>query len=453
MLTSRLRLRPSNQLLQITKQRRVSRYLATIPDSSSYKVLVVGGGTGGISVSATLASQFGKGEIAVIEPSPVHSYQPLWTFVGAGLKKLTESQKPTSEVIPRGVAWLKSQVQHIHPDSKTVTLKDGRQVSYEYLVVAPGVELQWDRIEGLRETLGKNGVSSNYSVDSVEKTWENIQKLRTGKAVFTMPSTPVKCAGAPQKIAYLAERYFHNNSLRDKISVDYYTGIGKLFAIEKYATQLNKICQERSIGVNLLHDLIKVDGTKKLATFQKVGTEDKVEVEFDLLHVTPKMGPYSFIRESGLSNPGGWVEVDPGTLAHLRYPNVFSLGDASSCPTSKTAAAITSQSGVVASNLLATANHLEKGLPLSSLSPKLARYDGYTSCPLLVGDKKLILAEFNGYNAQPLETFPYDQSKPSRFSYEITSTYLPLLYWQGLLKGRWHGPSSIRKWLNFNSSN
>lgn len=441
----------SNQLLKFTT-RRAARFLATVSEPSSYKVLIVGGGTAGISVSATLASHLGKGEIGVIEPSPVHNYQPLWTFVGAGIKKLSDSQKPASEVIPNGVDWLESHVKNINPDSKIVTLKDGRQVSYEYLVVAPGIELQWDRIEGLQETLGKNGVSSNYSAESVEKTWENIQNLKSGNAVFTMPSTPVKCAGAPQKIAYLAERYFNNKSLRDKISVSYYTGIGKIFAIEKYATQLNKICQERNIKVNTLHDLVKVDGSKKIATFQKVGTENKVNVEFDLLHVTPKMGPYSFVRESGLSNADGWVEVDPVTLVHLRYPNIFSLGDASSCPTSKTAAAITSQSGVVASNILATAKHFELGLPLPSLSPKLAQYDGYTSCPLLVGDKQLILAEFNGYNAQPLETFPFDQSKPSRFSYELTKTYLPILYWQGLLKGRWHGPGDIRKILTFNSS-
>ncbi|KAJ9048140.1 hypothetical protein DSO57_1038039 [Entomophthora muscae] len=418
-------------------------------NSDEIKILIIGGGSGGIAVSANLARTIGLEGIAVVDPSPVHSYQALWTFVGAGLKDLNESQRPMSDVIPSKVQWIQEKTVAIEPEFNRVVLDSGRKLRYEYLVVAPGIELKWNKISGLKEALGKNGVASNYSDKYVKKVWEFLKQTKEGNALFTMPSTPVKCAGAPQKIAYLAEDYFRKNNVRDKVNVGFYSGLGKLFAIEKYANELAKICKDRNIQTNFLHELVEVDGAKKVAIFQKQGADKKVEVPFSFLHVTPPMGAYDFIKESGLANPAGFVDVDHGTLIHNKYKNIFSLGDASSCPTSKTAAAVTAQTGVVTFNLLHTLEQVSKGTPLSSVKTNnFIKYDGYTSCPLLVGNSELILAEFSGYTGQPQETLPYDQAKPSRLSYFITSSIIPRLYWDGLLKGHWHGPSKLRKYFS-----
>lgn len=417
-------------------------------DNKKFECLIIGGGSAGIAVSATLAKDPNLKSIAVIDPSPVHSYQPLWTFVGAGIKSLEESQKPMSEVIPSQVQWIKEKTISVEPVFNRVVLSSGKKIEYDYLVVAPGIELKWGKIHGLEEAIGKDGVASNYSDKYVEKVWEFLQKTKEGNAIFTMPSTPVKCAGAPQKIAYLAEHYFRKNHIRDKVNIGFYSGLEKIFSIEKYANELTNICKERRIETHFLHELVEVDGAKKIATFQKKGSDKKLSVPYSFLHVTPPMGAYDFVKESGLSTPEGWVDIDKETLIHNKHKNIFSLGDASSCPTSKTAAAVAAQSGVVSFNISQTILQVLKGTPLTSIDTKFfAKYDGYTSCPLLTGNKELILAEFSGYSGLTQETLPYDQSKPSRLSYFLTSSIIPRIYWDGSLKGYWHGPTRLRNFL------
>ncbi|CAJ0744917.1 11372_t:CDS:10 [Entrophospora sp. SA101] len=363
-------------------------------------------------------------------PSEKSSYQPIWTFVGAGIKPFSDSVKPTEAVIPKKAAWIQKKAQKVDPDNNCVYLEDGQQLKYDFLVVAPGIKINWDKIKGLPETIGKNGVTSNYLDTTVENTWELLKKFRGGNAIFTMPTTPIKCPGAAIKIAYLAEDHFTKKHIREKTNVIYNTGMGKIFSIEKYANSLNRVAKERNIKVNTSTNLIEVRGDKKEAVFKNVGTGEENTIQYDLLHVVPPMGPPSFIAESKLGNAGGWVDVDQYTLQHVKYPNIFSLGDASSAPTSKTAAAIAAQSAVVKKNLLdLIAGKFNTG--------EASRYDGYASCPLLVGRDKLILAEFSGYTATPMETFPFDQGKERFSTYWVTKEILPEIYWKGLLKGTW----------------
>jgi sulfide:quinone oxidoreductase len=418
----------------------LTKGFATVTTNKPFKVVVIGGGTGGLSVSSTLSQILGKNEVAVIEPSNVHYYQPLWTFVGAGIKSLADSAKPTEEVMPKDAYWLRSPVTKVEPDNNSVNLKDGSKVKYEYLVVATGMKCNWDKIKGLPETLGKNCVTSNYSSDTVEKTWDLIREFKGGNAIFTMPSTPIKCPGAAIKIAYLAEDHFTKKGIRSKSDVIYNTAMGKIFAIEKYAKSLNRVAEQQGIIVNLLTELIEIRGDKKEAVFKVGGKEEKI-FNYELLHVVPPMGPPSFIAESGLGNEVGYVNVDKHTLQHVKYPNIFALGDSSSAPTSKTAAAISVQSGVLKKNLL------------DAMSGKLnssgaAKYDGYASCPLLVGRNKLILAEFSGYTGSPMETFPVDQGEERTSMYWLTKEVIPEIYWKGLVKGTWTGPQRFRNWFS-----
>ena len=393
-------------------------------EEQNYKVIIVGGGTGGIAVASRLARRFPAGSVAVFEPSLSHYYQPLWTLVGAGICSLEESRRSTEEFIPAGVTWIREKVMSFQPADNKLTAESG-QFSYDALVLSPGIQVNWDGIEGLRDTLGKNNVVSNYSEDVVEKTWESFQSFSGGRAIFTFPATPIKCGGAPQKIMYLMDDYLRRQGLRDKSSVEFMSAADSIFAVPKYKEALDELIARRGIRTHFKRNLIAVDGARKVAVFKDLETNAEHEESFDFLHVTPPMSAPNFIKESELSNQAGWIDVDKHSLQHNKFANVFALGDASSLPTSRTGAAIRKQAPTLVENLCA---HLS-GAPLS------AKYDGYTSCPIVTGYGKLILAEFD-YDSKPCETFPFNQAKERWSMYQLKRHVLPVMYWQGMMRGR-----------------
>lgn len=396
----------------------------TLHPLARHQVVIVGGGTAGITVAARLRRAAKHLDIAIIEPSTKHYYQPLWTLVGGGVFPKEVSEREEAGVIPAGVTWIRDAATEFDPDHNAVVTRDGKRVGYDFLIVAPGIQIDWEKVKGLREAIGRDGVCSNYAYEYVSYTWECIKQFSGGNALFTLPNTPIKCGGAPQKIMYLADDYFRRSGVRDRTRVIFASAGSSIFAVKKYAAALNRVVARKGIDTFYQHNLIEVRPERKEAVFERLDTHEQVVFPYELLHVTPPMSAPDCIKRSPLANEAGWVEVDKYTLQHVRYPNVFSLGDASSLPTSKTGAAIRKQAPVVVTNLLATM----QGKPLS------ARYDGYTSCPLVTGYGRLILAEFD-YDLQPKETFPFDQSKERYSMYLLKKYGLPALYWHGMLKG------------------
>jgi sulfide:quinone oxidoreductase len=398
-------------------------------DSNNYDIVLVGGGSAGITTAARLVKQLGRenlsARILVIDPSENHYYQPIWTLVGGGVCPREVSMKKERDLIPRGVAWLQEEVSEFIPNMNQVTTKQGTRVSYRYLVVCTGLKLDWGKIPGLAESVGKNGVCSNYSYDTVESTWKNIREFKGGTAIFTQPLPPIKCGGAPQKIMYLADSYFRKSGVRKNSEVVFCSAAGVIFSVKKYADTLNKVLKRKEIVTHFKHNLVALRPKTKEAVFKNLDTNEDVVMHYDMIHVTPPQSPRDFVRNSPLADKDGWVEVDKLKLQHVRYPNVFALGDASNLPTSKTGAAIRKQAPVVAQNLVAEM----KKQPLTST------YDGYTSCPLVTGYNSLIMAEFD-YDQNPAETFPIDQSKERYSMYLVKKYVLPRLYWHFMLKGR-----------------
>ncbi len=390
-----------------------------------YEIVIVGGGAAGISTAARLSKELPSGSVAIIEPSTEHYYQPIWTLVGGGVFPKEVSEKDTATLIPKGCDWIKDSATAFNPTENKVSTKENGDISYNFLVVAAGIQINWTGIKGLSRNVGKKGICSNYSYKTVDSTWENIRNLGKGTAIFTQPSSPIKCGGAPQKIMYLAEDYFRRSGLRGQIDVKFVSGMPGIFAVKKYAEQLNKICDTRGIERTFRHDLVEVDADNKVAIFKNLDNDELVSMEYDMLHVTPKMGPPDFIKKSPLVNEGGWVDVDKDTLQHNSFSNIFACGDCSSLPTSKTAAAIRAQVPVLVRNLLTAREN----------QPLTDKYDGYTSCPLVTGYGKLILAEFD-YDLNPQETFPFDQAVERKSMYILKKDILPKLYWHGMLKGR-----------------
>lgn len=393
-------------------------------------VAIVGGGTAGITVAAELVRRC-KGRIpaiSVIEPSEHHYYQPAFTLVGAGVYDMARTSRQEKALIPRGVEWVRDSVTGFDPAARQLRLKSGSTMSYDYLVVCPGLQLDWDRIAGARQALGRNGVCSNYSPDFAEYTWNCLQNLNAGaRAVFTQPPMPIKCPGAPQKIAYLAADYLRKKGILNKCEVHFYTQAPAMFSVPLFARELGTVAARYGIHVHFQHNLVSVDGGKRTATFQMTGGEHQGEsttVSFDMLHITPPQRAPEAVRSSALANEAGWVDVDQGTLRHRKYPEIFALGDASATPNSKTAAAVRKQAPVVVTNLLAVIQGREPS----------ATYDGYASCPLTTAFGKVIMAEFI-YGGKVTPTFPLDPRRERWFNWWIKATALPFFYWHYMLKG------------------
>ncbi|AQS88303.1 oxidoreductase [Neoasaia chiangmaiensis NBRC 101099] len=398
--------------------------MAETSTQDRFTVLIVGGGAAGITVAAQLKRQRPNLSVAIVEPSTTHAYQPGWTLVGAGVMSLAETLRQEGGLIPDGVTWLRDRVVSFQPDDKTCTLESGRIVEYRRLVVAPGLQLDWNKVEGLAETIGRNGVTSNYSRESCAYTWECIEQLDGGVAIFTQPPMPIKCAGAPQKIVYLASDYWRKEGRLHKTHVEFALAGDVLFGVPYFVPSLQKMVDYYGVDVRYKENLIRVDGAKKEATFQRVGTEETVTRRFDMLHVTPPQSAPDFIKSSPLANAGGWVDVDPATLRHVRYEDIFSVGDAAGTSNAKTAAAARVQAPVVVANLLASLDG----------RPQTATYDGYGACPLTVAYGKVVLAEFL-YGGKPAPSFPYDQRSPSRFAWFLKTQGFPRLYWNLMLRG------------------
>lgn len=396
--------------------------------SKQVQILIVGGGNGGLSVASRLRRERPEFQIALVEPSDKHFYQPAWTLVGGGAYNIENTVRPEADYIPDGVEWIKDRVVELHPEQSRVLLASGTEIHYEWLVMSPGIQLNWHLIQGLPETLGQNGVVSNYGFEHAPKTWQALQNYRGGDVLFTNPNTPIKCGGAPQKIMYLAADYFRKNGILQSGKIKFTSGGAVLFGVEKYKQTLLKVVERYGIELFFRHNLVAIDGPGHVATYELSSPEGplgQVQKEFEIIHVVPPQSAPDFVKQSPLASETGWIEVDKHTLRHTRFDNVFALGDSTNTPNAKTGAAIRKQAPVLVQNLISAIEGTEL----------LAQYMGYGSCPLITGYGKLVLAEFD-YQNQPMESFPFDQGV-ERYSMWLLKRYLlPWMYWNGILQGR-----------------
>lgn len=424
-----------------------ARGLATISPVSrtrTHKVVVVGAGSAGIALSHQLLRKgpFGQDDIALVDPAQFHHYQPGWTLVGGGFKNKEDLRKPLSSLLDPKFKLYNTAAATFQPQENQMTLADGHVLTYDQLVVVPGISLDYGAVHGLSEALADPDapVSTIYDYAYCDKAFRTIRHFNRGDAIFTQPAGVVKCAGAPQKIMWLALDHWKRAGLykvgdTSAITITFATGLQTMFGVPKYAAILNQLRIERGVDSLFSHELTAIKGNK--AIFHgPVG--QKTERRFDLLHVAPRNQPHAFIRNSPLANQDGYVDVDDGSTRHKKFANVWSIGDASSLPTSKTVAAITAQAPVMVSNLLAA---MEK-------RDLIHVYDGYTSCPLLTGENKVLLAEFK-YGGQPKETFNnlfgLDQGVPRRAFYYLKKDFFPWVYAKYHVKGVWGGPKGFLK--------
>lgn len=405
-----------------------------------HQIVIVGGGAAGLAAAASLLKRKRDLDIAVIEPKEEHCYQPGWTMVGGGVFDYAVTVRPEASLMPKGVTWIRNAARVFEPDANAVVLDDGARVGYDYLVAAPGIKLNFAGVKGLEETLGRNGVTSNYQPGLAPLTWKLVQEMKRGKAIFTQPPPPFKCAGAPQKAMYLScDAWRRAGALKD-INVSFCTAAPALFGVADYVPALMEYVKAYNIDLKLGSTLIAVEGAAKKATFREKdasGADVEIVRDFDFLHVSPPQVAADVVRGSPLADAAGWIDVDQATLRHKKYANVFALGDACNAPNAKTAAAARKQAPIVAENLLAAM--------AGAAAPFV--YDGYGSCPLTVERGKIVLAEF-GYGGKLLPTFPKwlnEGTRPSGLAWRLKAQILPWVYWNLMFRGHeWFAEPSNR---------
>lgn len=417
-----------------------------VNNGKHYPLVIVGGGAGGCAVASRACRALGAGKVAVVEPSKFHYYQAMWTLVGGGVKTINQSVKPTETVLPKPCVHHLDRVAKFDPTNNTITLEKGEELTYDYLVIGLGIQVNYDKVEGLVDALREDPmVCSNYDKNYVQKTFPAIQKFQGGTALFTFPNTPIKCPGAPQKIMYLADDYWRKNGIRDKADIKYLSSLNVIFWVKKYAERLMKVAQKKNIDLHFRKNLIAVDHKERTVTVQLLDS-DKGETEtfkYDFLHATPPMSAPDVLKSSSvpLVDATGFLDVNKATLQHNNFPNIFGLGDCTTVPIPKTAAAVASQNRILFHNL----TRVMEGKQPQGL------YDGYTSCPLITSYKTCILAEFD-FNAEPMETFPFDQGNESRFMYHLKKDIMPQIYFRLMLNGKWSGPKFFRKVFHLGAS-
>lgn len=398
----------------------------SLPPGHDFPVLIVGGGAAGITVAAMLR-RMTKARIGIVEPSETHAYQPGWTLVGAGVFRLGKTLRREAALIPHGVDWIRGAVAAFSPAENAVALTDGRRITYDYLVVCPGLKLDWDAVDGLAEAIGHGGVCSNYRGDYAAYTWECLENFGGGKMIFTQPATPIKCPGAPQKIAYLAADHLRRSGRRGAAEITFCTGLATLFGVAPFVPALEAAMRRHNVAVRYKTDLRAIDAKAKKAIFAATtesGAMSELALGYDMIHVTPPQCAVDCMKGSPIADAAGFVAVDPHTMRHRNYENIFALGDAANAPNSKTAAAVRMQAPVVVQNLLAA---MKREVPR-------AAYDGYASCPLTTDYGHVVLAEFT-YDGKVTPSFPFDPRVPRRSAWLLKKDVLPLLYWRIMLKG------------------
>ncbi len=397
---------------------------AVASQSGHADVVVIGGGNAGIALAARLRDS-GFDDVAIIEPKVTHHFRPLLSYVGAGLSSTKEMSRKQVSVMPAGVRWIRDAAAAIDADTRLVTLASGATMTYRDVVLTPGSEPDWEAVPGSAQAMLSPSASTNYVVDLAPKTWELIQELRSGRAVFTLPDGPAPCPGAGQKILYMACDYWRSQGVLDDIEVTLVTPDADISENAKIATRLRVWVERYGIRVLASSQVDRVDATAQ--TLDITGPGGTTTLPYDFWHMTPTHKPQPWIEAAGLSSAGaaGYVDVDPLTLRHRRIPTVWACGDTAETGASRSGGALREQTEVLAKNLISARGATEMG----------EEYSGYSVCPYTVSRSQVLFFEFDRDRAlRP--SFPLMWQRASRLLFFGDRRVLPQIYWHRILNGK-----------------
>lgn len=400
--------------------------LCTVEVDTHHNVLIIGGGNAGISLAARLR-RYKVEDIGLVEPSPWHYFQPLFSHIGAGAAQMKEAVREQRKVMPRGVNWIRGAAVDIQPDENAVVLGDGQRVRYNHLVVCPGLQLNWQAVPGMADAIESPYGTSNYESRMPTKTWELVRRLRSGTAVFTQPPGPAKCAGAAQKIAYMACDFWREQGVLGDIRVVLVVPTPTVYGVDGVDAVLERKIAEYGIELRASTTVASIEAADRRIRLQGPGGGE--DLGYDLLHVVPPQSAPDWLKATTLPAPddqSGCVEVDPELLRHRRYPNVWSLGDAAATLNSKCGGALRKQVKMLALNLKAV---------LDGREPE-NRYNHYGVCPFTLTRHTVLFAEFD-HQYRPMPSIPWlNPAKERRWAWVLDRRIFPQIYWHLILKGR-----------------
>ena len=412
--------------------------LASTPANAALKtsahIVIAGSGLGGLAIAARLSRELDGARITIIDRKEIHNYQPGYTLVATGIWPVDKVSDHNIDLMPAGVEWVREMVAEFDPVANVVITDGGKRVEYDYLVVATGLHLDYAQIEGMDiAAIGSNGLGSVYpSPAAAEATWRAMDAFRQagGSALMTLPATPLKCAGAPLKMTFMVADRLKQAGTRGTSSIAFHSALDNIFSVPRINDEVLRRWAELDIPVTFNSKLVAIDiGTRRATVASPEG--DRTELGYDFIHVVPPMRAPDAVRNSPLPwqeggfAAGGWLEVDPRTLRHRRFPNVFGLGDINGTGKGKTAATIKKSAPLVAQNLIDV---------IAGREPS-QQFDGYTSCPLLIREGSALLVEFD-YDNKLTPSLPMiDPLQDSYFAWVMKYRLLKPAY-MAVLKGR-----------------
>lgn len=367
------------------------------------RIVIAGAGAAGLAAASQLAARLDGAKITLIDARKAHFYQPGFTLVASGIKPESYVVTATRDYLPAGVELVEERIAEFDPEGNKVVTESGTAHVYDFLVVATGLTLDYAAIPGMdTELIGSNGLGSIYhSPAKAAATWQAMSEFadRGGVGVFLRPNTEMKCAGAPLKYTFVTEDYLQRRGNRGKAEIVYNANNKSLFSVPIVHEKVRMLFELRGVKVNYERVLAAIDPGRKIATFDTpIGP---VEQPYDFINVIPPMRAPDAVRNSplrwqeGAWAADGWIEVDKHNLRHARFANVFAVGDVAGVPKGKTAASVKWQVPVAVDHLLAQIEGKES----------MARYDGYTSCPLITRLGQAMLVEFD-YKNNLTPSFP-----------------------------------------------
>lgn len=395
--------------------------------SAAFDTVIIGGGNAGVSLAARLRRD-GRQNIALVDPSPVHRYRPMLNYAATGLAPMRRYERAMTDVVPAGVHLLPHLAGRVDTDAHTVTLgprEEGPTITYEDLVVCPGLTPRWDAIPGLDKAYVAGWAASAHVPEYAGRACAALVRLREGTVVFSVPPEPASCGGTVLKAMFLACDRWRREKVLDRIDVHLVTPFRGLLGLEPCDSRVQPYLREYGITVHEGSEVAAVDHHARTVTLD--GPVPTTIEDVDLAYVTPLSRAPKFIADAGLSDGGvaGLVEVDPRTLRHARLDSVWGLGDAATVDTRPSGGALRPQVAVVADNLRAARD----GGPGT-------RYDGYTIIPIAVSRDRLMLVEHDRDGRPAPSVRGIDLTVPRRSTYAFDRYLQPVVYFRKLLRGR-----------------
>jgi sulfide:quinone oxidoreductase len=392
------------------------------------RLLVLGAGTAGTMAVNKLRPHLDRDEwqITVVDAKTEHHYQPGYLFIPFGVYEPREVVKPTARFLPDGVDLVTGEVDRVEPDENRVLLTDGTELGYDQLIIATGTHPRRDQTEGLDSDEYGRTVHDFYTLEGATALADVLARWEGGRLVVSIMEMPIKCPVAPLEFTFLADAYFTERGMRDRVEIVYVTPLDGAFTKPVAAKHLGAMLDDRNVELETDFMTMEVDTERNMLV-----SYDEREIPYDLLAIVPVNMGADFVERSGLGDELNHVEVDKATFLSVDHDNIFALGDAANIPTSKAGSVAHFAVDVFVDNFL---NHI-RGLPMTE------EFDGHANCFIETGHGKGLLIDFN-YDVEPLPgKFPLPGIGPFSLLEETEANHWGKMlfkwtYWNVLLPGR-----------------